>query len=341
MSINQADSTSVAAEQALTAPVPRHTERTLTPREVIESLPEDATPWQQDSAVQANLHVENTHLSTRPDTLCLPGYEKWTRPGEVTRPEEYIKTFFVNDTTFRPEMGTNRLGVAGDPVPYTIRGDNTLTALFFLCFVIAMLAFSGTRSFIVMQARQFLRGSRSGDADYSETSAELCAQLLFVLLTCLLFAILSFVYTINNVADTFILSSQYQLVAVFFGIYLGYFCVRIFVYWVVNSVFFGIRKSVRWLKTLFFVTSFEGAALFPAVLLVSYFGLSMQRIVVYVAFVIVMVKLSLFFKSFVVFFKHKTFYLQIILYFCALEIMPLLGLWGILVNVVDYLKINF
>lgn len=343
MAVNQADSISVAvaAEQGGKAPAPQHAGRTLTPREVIESLPEDATPWQQDSAVQANFHVENTHLSTRPDTLCLPGHEQWTRPGEVTQPEEYIRTFFMNDTTFRPEIGANRLGIAGDPVPYTIRGDNTLTALLVVCFVIAMLAFAGTRRFIMMQARQFLRGSRNGDADYSETSAEVRAQLFFALLTCLLFAIISFVYTLNNVADTFILSSQYQLVAVFFGIYVAYFGVRMFVYWAVNSVFFGSRKSVRWLKTLLFVTSFEGAALFPAVLLVSYFDLSMQKIVAYVAFVIVLVKMSLFFKSFVVFFKHKTFYLQIILYFCALEIMPLLGLWGVLVNVVDYLKINF
>ena len=106
-------------------------------------------------------------------------------------------------------------------------------------------------------------------------------------------------------------------------------------------MFFGSRKSVKWLKSLLFATSMEGVALFPLVLLVSYFDLSMQKAIIYVFFVIALVKMSLLYKSFIVFFKHKAFFLQIILYFCALEIMPLLALWGVLVNVVDYLKINF
>ena len=343
MAVNEADSISapVAAEPEIKASAPQHAGSTLTPREVIESLPEDATPWQQDSAVQANFRVVNTNLSTRPDTLCLPGQERWTRPGRIKQPEEYIKTYFMNDTTFRPETGVNRPGIAGDPVPYTVRDDNTLSALLVVCFVIAMLAFAGTRRFIMMQARLFIRGSKNGGDDYSETSAEMRAQVYFVLLTCLLFAVLSFVYTLDNIADTFILSSQYQLIGIFFAVYAGCFALKMFAYWAVNTVFFGSRKSVRWLKTLLFVTSAEGAALFPIVLLVSFFDLSMQKAAAYVAFVIILVKMSLLIKSFVVFFKHKSFYLQIILYFCALEIIPLLGLWGVLANVVDYLKINF
>ncbi len=343
MAVNKADSTTVtgAAAQAEAAPAAGYRGKARTPYEVLKQLPEDATPEQQDSAIQANFHVVNTHLSTRPDTLTLPGQEKWTRPGEVVQPEAYIDRFFRNDSTFRPEIGNSRSGIAGDPVPYTIQGDNTLTALLIGCFIIAMLAFANTRRFITIQAKQFFRGTKNISSDYSETSAEVRSQSFFVLLTCLLFAIISFIYTLENVADTFILSSQYQLVAVFFGIYVAYFGFRLLVYWAVNSVFFGSRKSVKWLKSLLFATSMEGVALFPLVLLVSYFDLSMQKAIIYVFFVIALVKMSLLYKSFIVFFKHKAFFLQIILYFCALEIMPLLALWGVLVNVVDYLKINF
>ena len=73
----------------------------------------------------------------------------------------------------------------------------------------------------------------------------------------------------------------------------------------------------------------------------SYFDLSVQNAVAYVAFVTVLVKISLFYKSFILFFRQKVFFLQIILYFCALEIMPLLSLWGVLVQIVEQLKINF
>lgn len=343
MAVNQADSTAVTEARATAAEAPAagHTGKTRTPYEVLKRLPEDATPEQQDSAIQANFKVVNTHLSTRPDTLSLPGHERWTRPGEIVQPEEYIDKYFRGDSAFRPEIGNSRSGIAGDPVPYTIQGDDTLTALLIGCFIVAMLAFANTRRFVMIQAKQFFRGSKNMSADYSETSAEVRSQSFFVLLTCLLFAVISFIYTLENVADTFILSSQYQLVAIFFGIYVAYFGLRLLVYWAVNTVFFGSRKSVKWLKSLLFATSMEGVALFPLVLLVSYFDLSMQKAIIYVVFVIVLVKMSLLYKSFMVFFKHKAFFLQIILYFCALEIMPLLALWGVLVNVVDYLKINF
>ena len=108
-----------------------------------------------------------------------------------------------------------------------------------------------------------------------------------------------------------------------------------------THVFFGRRRSAKWLKTLMFAVSVEGIALFPLVLLMSYFDLSVQNAVAYVAFVTVLVKISLFYKSFILFFRQKVFFLQIILYFCALEIMPLLSLWGVLVQIVEQLKINF
>lgn len=73
-------------------------------------------------------------------------------------------------------------------------------------------------------------------------------------------------------------------------------------------MFFGSRKSVKWLKSLLFATSMEGVALFPLVLLVSYFDLSMQKAIIYVFFVIALVKMSLLYKSFIVFFKHKAFF---------------------------------
>lgn len=309
--------------------------------EVIARLPEDATPAQQDSAVQAAIHVENTHLSTRPDTLSLPGVKEWTRPGDVKAPGHYVETYLGRDTTLFPGAAWGRSGVAGDPVPYSIRGDDVLTALLISCFIIALTAYKGTRRFFAMQAKAFFSNKDADGNDMPETSAELRSQAFFMLQTCLLLALVSFIFTLETVPGTFILSSQYQLVAVFFGVYAAYFAVKMLVYWLVNNVFFGRRRSVGWLKWLMFAVSVEGIALFPLVLLMSYFDLSVQKAVAYVAFVTVLVKISLLYKSFMLFFRQKVFFLQIILYFCALEITPLLSLWGVLVKVVEQLKINF
>ena len=48
-----------------------------------------------------------------------------------------------------------------------------------------------------------------------------------------------------------------------------------------------------------------------------------------------------FYKSYSIFFKRMGASLQIILYFCALELMPLMVLWGVLFITDNYLIINF
>ena len=89
------------------------------------------------------------------------------------------------------------------------------------------------------------------------------------------------------------------------------------------------------------ISAMEGIALFPIVMLQSYFGISVQSAIIYAAIVLILVKLLTIYKCFVIFFRQNGAILQIILYFCALEIIPMLALAGFLVMIVDYLKINF
>ncbi len=46
-------------------------------------------------------------------------------------------------------------------------------------------------------------------------------------------------------------------------------------------------------------------------------------------------------KAYIIFFRRNGVFLQIFLYFCALEVVPLFALWGGLVLISHYLKINF
>ena len=54
-----------------------------------------------------------------------------------------------------------------------------------------------------------------------------------------------------------------------------------------------------------------------------------------------LVKMLTFYKCYVTFFRRNEFKLQIILYLCTLEIVPLLAFWGALVTTANNLKINF
>ena len=230
--------------------------------------------------------------------------------------------------------------MAGDPVPYTVAGDNFITSLLLLCFVLACIAFSKSKHFIIRQAKAFFRTQREGTTVITETSSEVRFQLFSVVQTCLLVAIGYFIYSKASIGDTFIIE-QNLVISIYAGCVMGYFLLKAFLYSLAGWVFFDKKKNEQWLKAYLFLLSCEGVLLFPAVMLLSYFDLSLQVAVTYALIVLVLVKMLSFYKSYLIFFKRNGIFLQIFLYFCALEVVPLFALWGGLVLISHYLKINF
>ena len=333
--------TTEEASSVVTKSVPRA--KKLTPYQVLRQLPPDATPAQQDSAIQANFHPENTHLSQRPDTLHLPGHDKGkSYKDEVNIPLYYKEHFFANDSLLSADVEGGRYGVAGDPKPYSMSNDDVITGLLLACFVFSLIAISRSVSFIVRQAKDFffVRHSENTTA-LTETTSELRIQLFFVGQTCLMLALIAFFYTLEMVGSTFFLKAQYHLVAIFTGCFVAYYLLKALLYEIVNSIFFDRKQNEQWFKSQLFLTAMMGIALFPLVMLQCYFNLPMQTALICVIVLLILVKISTFYKCYVIFFRQNSISLQIILYFCTLEIIPLLSLAGVLVIIVDYLKINF
>jgi hypothetical protein len=303
-------------------------------------LPKSATPQQMDSAIQLHIKPSEIRWSTMPDTLHLPGHSRGKSFRDVSLPQYYKESFFSKDSLFHPELTGGRLGVAGDPVPYTIAGDNFFTSLLLGCFILAMVACSQSRRFIGRQAKNFFFVSHDNFTTITETSNELRFQIFLVLQTCLLLAFGFFFYTRAFVGDTFVLE-PYEIIGIYSGIIAVYFAFKFLAYWFTNWVFFDKKRNEQWLKSLLFIISMEGVAIFPIVLLQTYFNLSMRGAIVYAAIIMIFVKILTFYKTYIIFFRQKGSFLQNILYFCGLEIVPLLTTWGILVTVNSYLEINF
>ena len=324
----QGDSTSV-----------QHT--AITPAMVLSWLPRTATPAQQDSAIQAFFKPSEIRWSMRPDTLHLPGHDKGHNLLDIQLPQYYREGFFSKDTLFHPELPGGRYGTAGDPVPYSIHSDNILTGILLLCFMTAVVAFSNVRAFITRQFKTFFYQSHHGITEVTETAVELRFQVFLVFLAALLLSILFYFYTLVFIGDTFVLQSQYHLIMIYLGVIIAYFLLKAMTYSLVNMVFFDGKKNIQWIKSQLFVTAMEGVALFPAILVRTYFDVPTQNVVFYFIFVLIIVKILSIYRCFNIFFRQKIVGLQIILYFCALEMAPLLALWGLLVNIANVLKINF
>ena len=178
------------------------------------------------------------------------------------------------------------------------------------------------------------------DRDVTETGNEMKFQFVFVGLTCLVYGLLYYLYATAYIADTFTLSSQYSILGIFVGVFMLYFLLRFSLYHGINILFFDKRRNTKFLTSFLFITAMEGAILFPILLLLAYLHFSPVYAAIYVTAVVILVKILTFYKSYVIFFKQNRVFLQIILYFCALEMVPLLTLWGGLSVIVDIFKIK-
>ena len=104
--------------------VERHPAKPQTPYQVLQLLPKDATPEQQDSAIQSWFQPGEIHYSEQPDTLHLPGHDKGHNPREIRIPDYNKEQFLSDDSLYHPELAHEPFGVAGDPVPYNISNDD-------------------------------------------------------------------------------------------------------------------------------------------------------------------------------------------------------------------------
>jgi hypothetical protein len=236
-----------------------------------------------------------------------------SQPCEVHLPKYYQETYFSKDSLLHPEVSGEHFGVAGDPVPYVVRNDNLITGLLLLCFVLTIV--------VLPQFKRF-RG-------------------LLTFQTCLLFSIVVYFLTKEYVTTTFVIDSDYQLILIFLGMLVVYALLKSGLYTMVNLVFFDGKRNKQFLGDLLLSYAAQGVMLMPAVFLLVYFGLSLQNVLYFFAFVVFSGKIWAFYKSFAIFFRQIGGFLQIILYFCALEIVPLAVLVGIWALLVDMLKINF
>jgi len=311
-----------------------------TPYEVLRTLPRDATPAQQDSAIQATFQPGEIHYSNQPDTLHLPGHEIGVKVTDVDIPIFYEKTFFAKSIQEHGYVRT-MYGMPGDPVPYTLRNDHAMTSVLLGMLLISLLLLANNRDFFLRQLKGLFSVPRIDDTFMPETSSEFRCQFFMTAQTSLLLAILQFFFTQQFIGETFILRSDYMVVGVFFAVMLGYFLLRAILYTGVNSIFFNVRRNTLWQKVQLFLISIEGLLIFPLVLLQIYFELSTQNVILYLAIVLLLTKFLTFYKSKVIFFKGISGLLQNILYFCALEIVPMAALWGALVLMGNFLKINY
>lgn len=311
------------------------------PYQVLRRLPKDATPAQQDSAIQAVFQPAEIRYSERPDTLRLPGQPLGKSIRDVSLPQYYKESYFKADTLFHPELNGGRMGIPGDPVPYRAANDDVISISLLFCFMVTVLVVARSMRFTIVQIKDIFYNYREDSVEKKETAHEVYYQLFLCIQAGLLFALSFFFYAQETISETYILPTEYSLMGVFFLIFIGYFALKELFYAWVHLTFFDARQRRQSMVSRLFLTAMEGVLMLPAILVHTYFGMSVISLLIYSLSVIILTKILSFYKTYSIFFREKALFLQNFLYFCTLEAIPLAMLWGILLMTANYLKVTY
>jgi hypothetical protein len=249
--------------------------------------------------------------------------------------------FFTDRDYLQPtSLPYRSLGVAGDPIPYTVRGDNSLTILLLLCFVLFVVSLAHSKHILAKQLKD-LFWPTGHDNDNSEGGGELRFMVFLSLVNALVLAISTYLLASDIVGQNIIVGSGVMIIAYLFASFTAYYCLKWLLATIVNLTFFGVKKNLQWMTLQLQVTALQGVLLFPILALQIYFEFSAKNVLLYIGLVLILNKILTFFKSYQIFFSRNGLYLQTFLYFCSLEIAPMLALGGAGQAIIDSIKINF
>ena len=232
------------------------------------------------------------------------------------------------------------MGIAGDTVPYAISNNSLIPIILLGCFIFIFIATARSQRFISKEIKNFFAYNHDNEIN-SETSGELRYQIVTIFIGILLLSISAYMYATDAISPNFFVSSHYLLIGMFFGMFFLYLLFCWLSMTMVNFIFFDSKKNIQWMQSKLFLTAVGSTLMLPVVLLQVYFDFAAENVLIWFVFVLILNKLLTFYKCRTIFFKQKGGLLQTFLYFCALEIVPLLALGGIWLSTMNNLKINF
>ena len=229
-------------------------------------------------------------------------------------------------------------GVKGIPLDDNIIRNDAVTGLVLLCFFITITIFSVSRDYILRQTKRFFSNISKSSSFSAETINEVKLNFYFVIQTCLIFSLITYIGVTFQTGEE---NSKFPItliIPIATIAYTLYCALKYILYIISDSVFYDDRKITRQHTYDFcYIMMVQGILLFPILLLAISSGIDASSLSIYVAVVVVFAKLLAFYKAISTFSGHYKSFLQIILYFCALEMIPLMSLCGILVMIAKYL----
>ena len=232
-------------------------------------------------------------------------------------------------------------GFEGTPISYSPRTDDAIALTLLVCFFLSSIALARGKKFLSQQVKDFVLHRERTSIFDSSTAADVRYLLVLVLQTCVLSGITFVNYFHDTCPALMDHVSSLLLLGIYVGFCLAYFLLKWLIYMFLGWTFFDKNKTNIWLESYSALIYYVGFALFPFVLFLVYFDLSLTNLVIIGSIILIFTKILMFYKWIKLFFHQFSGLFLLILYFCALEIVPCLLLYQGMIQMNNILLIKF
>lgn len=263
-----------------------------------------------------------------------------------TQPSALDSTFLLNKYGFFSDskwIDKNKaihfVGISGDPIPYKLSNDIFVTCTLLACLFIASFVVSRSMHAIGVQIKNFFQNRNRNETLSLKSEGKVKNHIYVVILESFVLSLLFFSYVEFHLIGDFTTVSPYLLLFADMTTCLVYFALKYALYGTFNWTFFSEEKRELWMAGYNLTIFGKAVTLLPLVLIVLFFDLPFEVCIYTFLVILLLNELLVLFKTKQIFFAFPLGIFLSILYFCTLEMLPLLLLWKTLVRLNEYLLI--
>ena len=270
------------------------------------------------------------------DTLCQA--ESQDTVIENLVPFEYFG-ILKDSSLMHTEIAYKSFGFEATATPFRIRFNEWSGVLLLVCLILAAsLILRLRKNFVEVLRGVFLPIPGKKEEPLVDDPLRYSTRLIAVGLLSLTAAMVTFTYTQHEVEYYSFPETPYILFGAFFLLWIVYFLMKRMMSSFVNWIFFRSEKIFTMHRAYTFLYVVEAMLSLAFAMIVVYLPIPHDKIMILAFALIIFVKILLLFKTYQIFFPKMYGTLHLIVYFCTLELMPLLVIQQVL-TYADYLSV--
>lgn len=238
-------------------------------------------------------------------------------------------------------MNTTTGFIEGIPIPYSSQTDDIIAFVLLACFLMSAYILGRSGKLLLQEGKDFILNKERNNLFVVSTAADMRNQLLLTSQLCVLAGIYFVCYF--ELSDPGLFNSIPSHVILL--AYILFSSVYIILKWVLYSsigwVFFENGRTKFWMDSYSVLLYHLSLVSFPLVLILVCLDLNINIVVIVGGVVLIITKILLLFKCLKVFLNKTDGLFLIILYFCALEIVPCFVCYKALLQINNVLLIKF